>query len=112
MNLPTNSSRLESDRKGKLTQETSVQNETLDPVWDENFRVEFSTLADVLILEIWDHDVVRPNEPLGTAKVLSPQVSYRLVSFRLGHRPSWRCLWIRRDSSQLRWIFLRENIIR
>jgi hypothetical protein len=57
--------RIESNPK-ETKRRTRVVKKSLNPEWKESFTVPFASLADALILHVWDHDHLK-NDPLGVA---------------------------------------------
>jgi len=48
--------------------QTSIQKKTLDPVWQDEFVFDSVSLHDVFKFEVFDHDLLSSDDPLGNAK--------------------------------------------
>ena len=66
---------------GGMERQTSTLHDTLEPVWEESYRIELPLrllLAEPLRLEIFDEDLFSSDDTLGTAEISASEIE-RLV---------------------------------
>ena len=66
----------------RIVKRTTIQYKTCNPEWDESFQITVENGNDPVSLEIYDHDTLTENDPMGSV-VIFPNSQNEIVESSL-----------------------------